>query len=108
MREPSEDVTKLPKWAQSRIQRLERDNRYLQNMLSEIKSDKWTPIEVELTHRISTYFPVDTRVVFRVISGEIRLKIDEKGESVEIMKYGGGGMDSIIINPCSSNVIRLS
>ena len=95
----TEDVTKLPRWAQSRIQKLERDVDYYQRKLSAgpENSDTFADAYSDARRPLGP----GTIVEFRLPEGRVRIRTDEHGY------LDVNGDDRIQIEPQASNAVRV-
>lgn len=103
----NENLSKLPKWASSLIQRLERDKAYLEDRLRNIGSALVAPIKVEISREADTFFPMDCRVIFSIKDGDLMVSIKENGDRIYINKIGIRN-DDLIIYPSCSNAVEIS
>lgn len=106
MKYASEDLTKLPQWAQRRISKLESDIEYWRERAAESLGLKFTPVQVRIAHDLVRSLPHDCKVIFHVKSGTVEAKITEDGEMVDISMLGIGGC-SLWIRPRASNQVRI-
>ena len=101
-KQPNMDVTKLPEWAQHRIQKLENDVKYYTEMMNgtETKSTHiwWEHIEIE------NHIPDNASVVFDLNTNKVRVRFLEDGLEVYV---DGGIRNRIAVLPKSSNVLKI-
>lgn len=95
----SEDINRLPKWAQSRIGAAE-------NRLKELAklTDRETPTKVRVSKiytDIPTYLPDDRGIVFTLPDGEIEVRIKDMG--LEIYAHQKG----LAVLPQITNVVKI-
>lgn len=104
-----EDVTKLPKWAQSKIKRLEGSIEYWRGNAMVISREAESNITVDLGGcKDKLHIPNGT-VQFNVGNGQISVLIDsEKSGKSFIKVYGSGTMSNTIhITPWAANCCRI-
>lgn len=99
------DITKLPKWAQHRINKLEADVESLERKITEVETRDTDVFIWQGMMEDDIPLPRGSRIVFRVDGGDrnnyFHASLIEDG-SLEI--YGGASFE---ISPSSSNVIRV-
>src|SRR5205085_10596444 len=99
----SEDIRKLPLWAQNRIKKLESDNKHLQQLLSQTgcgDSDvSWGYAGEDIAG-----IPADARIKFKL--GDCRIDVYRVGDRLEL--YSRGGLsDALVVYPHVTNVVRI-
>lgn len=99
MQPGARDRTKLPKWAQHEIERLERDVAHYKAKLSAGPEDSNTFADPYGTPR-----PLgrDTSIEFRV--GEFPRRFRARLQGEELVVDGG---DGVLVQPWATNVVRL-
>lgn len=95
------DISKLPKWAQSEIERLQRDNTDLRRKLDEIQDGSGPMVWYEIMDGVTHGIP-DGAVVRAQVGGE-KIEISVQGDALRISSI----MRSIIVQPQSANVVRV-
>src|SRR5437868_4065002 len=99
----SEDVAKLPKWAQQRIRGLERDLADTRHALDAFAGTEPTLIRCEPSPMSSVRFlPNRTNVEYTLEHGEIEVGLRD-GE-LRVIATGKG---ELVVQPQSSNVVAL-
>lgn len=104
----TEDVTKLPKWAQSRISVLEGELHHAKETLRQIESPEGTRIQLghEFLHGRTRYIPEEL-LTFKLGDRlheqiSVRLSRDEGAPRLIIQ-----GHDSVVIAPVASNLVEI-
>lgn len=97
-----EDISKLPKWAQSELIALRSNMKYLQKQINEIETHSgdmhWRSlIDFNTKHGI----PNDAEVVVKIPGGELHISIIDDYLKISSI------YTSLIVQPQASNVIRL-
>lgn len=99
------DIKKLPRWAQSHIEKLERNLAYAKQQLEDATGND-SESEVSLVNHLDwgNYkgLPRRSTIRFRTSNGDIRCNVSE-GKLV-VMSDGS----KIYIEPCASNVVHVS
>lgn len=93
------DITKLPKWAQTEIERLQADLDYYREKLRQV-GDGDTEVWVR-SHAIGEHEPLPrgTHIIFKLPNGGT--EVSAVGETLELYGRSGG---SLAVLPRSSNV----
>lgn len=95
------DVTKLPKWAQTRIDTLERNNAYLKAVLAEGPEDSDTFADPYS----DSPRPLGKRTMIRFDVGDSsREHFDVRLEGDVLEVYGGS---ALMLRPHAANVVKL-
>lgn len=108
----NEDITRLPKWAQQRIEVLERDKEHWKQKAAKVEGLKPETPGIFIRNGINEDFPValDTETIRFVLSA--RHSIDVRIEHgygddepyLYVMATGSAG-DGLVVGPQSSNVL---
>ena len=101
----SHDVTKLPKWAQSRIQTAERNVADLQRDAVAMH-DGESEVVIERYGEDSIYLPPETTITFHVYGGKVDVRV--RDEKLTVMGRGQSISDGLSIQPSSSNVLYVA
>lgn len=113
-----EELNRLPKWAVSKIQRLENENATLVERLNLVNGGQRTTVyqrvdwNLNLAQEKRTYLDPRQEVVF--MQDDKYRAINVRQGSEENVKYYGphirvmGAMDGLLIAPECSNVVRIS
>ena len=105
----SHDVTKLPKWAQSRIQTAERNVADLQRDAVAMH-DGESEVVIERYGEDSIYLPPETTITFHVYGGKVDVSVRDEKLTVmgRVMGRGQSMSDGLLIQPSSSNVVYVT
>lgn len=107
---PDHDIAKLPKWAQTRIRKLEADLASMDRKLSLMTKGE-TEVAMlgyarDSAQRQDTYLPPGSIIVFRLGNGrEIHAKVRPLGKHRQVLElHASGSRHRLNITPWSSNV----
>ena len=101
MRKVNEDLTKLPKWAQRRIDVLTRNVDYFEKKLNTVKCGE-SGISYTENWQKEYFLPEGSKIVFRFGGQEI--SVYRKHHDDALMVMGNG---TIVVLPDTSNVVRI-
>lgn len=92
------DISKLPKWAQAEIERLNADVRYLEEKIAALSSDS-SKVYARITWERNLHLPTESVVTFVVGDHEIDVRLSEVGGShLEVQCHG-----RVSVEPRASN-----
>lgn len=97
------DITKLPKWAQIHIKRLERDLESLKSQITDMSDGEET--ELSWTANYDDWYGIPEGSTVRLImSNGDHLELYKDSQGVTTIRVGG----ILVINPQAANVVRIS
>lgn len=97
-----EEINKLPKWAQNRLNNIEKDIQYWKDKAMEVSGEKETNVYIDHYPPNQTQnLPADSRITFKLEDGEIN--IQHKDNSLEI--HSNSYNKSLAITPSVTNVV---
>lgn len=103
------DITKLPKWAQQEIQRLERQLSATKQALEDKENNKesliWTNDYTNVP--VVKRYIQDDEVSCQTKNGSLNIAITPKENYIEIRHIVNSSMDALVIHPRFSNSIEL-
>ena len=108
MKYASEDITKLPKWVQSKIEQLENSVEYWK-VNAGIREGFDSPIRADIGVGKDCINIPDCPIKFKMSNGEISVIRDSDAKGKSFLKiYGSGTMsDTIHITPWAANCCRI-
>lgn len=104
---PAQDTSKLPKWAQTHIETLQRDVAHYKGLLDEVVKGDSASVFMDSTFRREGRVPLaHERVVFAFDEHtEIQLRWEETRSGRELMAMASNGR--LVVHPSASNVVGL-
>lgn len=103
---PSEDVNRLPKWAQWKIQKLEQDLQQAESKLSAFSGERKSRITVDpdavYIGSQPTYLHDGASIEFVLPGGDVEIEL--RDNHLHITSQGAG---NLVVRPSCSNVIEL-